>query len=866
MHICAAQAPRNGSEVHSMSKRIGRYLLTFLLFFWMVLLLTLVTRGGISAFHFLLSKQQGMISTHSLVTRLVMKLMLSTILLTLGAACVALYFSSYESAAFMDCAWVILLAAGIVITNVDLDAMFYTPAAQRMPVMYSGGAMLLLFPTALGSLVLKQLKPLNRPAFLTFNGLIGVTGALYMVSLVPMRSSWLIGGYALYFFLMILTVMGVALFYPKERQMALAALAFMLPVYLLLLMEEGYRYQAVTWQFTFLVDTMPYLLGAYAVTLFAMVYQNQRIGLLMGRQQSRRFQESLRHKATLTKMLIGYVAEPLSRIIIYNRAAIKQRGAQSDGALQTLLRKTENEINVLSQHLDNILEYDALPRSSTRSKIRSSLSSIFDYVSMEMKRFDIQWDWRIPIVQEGGDASVLCDPYALIRANQAILSALAPLRASRTLHVDWPRDGAFYAVTLSIYVDIRKQYFAIRKFCRTLTRRSQAPATANEEDFTLRMAYRILASHASPPRAVVNKNGILQVQYLLPVWENQLPEEQARPVVEVYAKGKPLVVLISTAAEQIEMVRAQLEYEPYTLVVFTSDQEALSYIRSNGGIDVIVVGTVFLRMSSQELCAAIREEYTLGQLPILLIREKQLSDLNESLLERVNDVIVEPFSQALLLQKLKSLVMLKKSIDDTMKAKLDFLQSQMDPHFIFNTLNTIMPLCIQAPTKAYELLGYFSDYLRTSLFSRELQQPIPVSQELDLIVAYLTIEHTRFGQRVQYESRTSFSDQCRILPLMIEPIVENCVKHGVKQSSDIHIVIAIEEREKELYVCVTDDGVGIPAQRLEEIMSHAPVPGSRSIGLNNVMKRLKLYYGRQLHIESQVGRGTRIWFSIPLHV
>ena len=72
-----------------------------------------------------------------------------------------------------------------------------------------------------------------------------------------------------------------------------------------------------------------------------------------------------------------------------------------------------------------------------------------------------------------------------------------------------------------------------------------------------------------------------------------MPEEQARPVVEVYAKGKPLVVLISTAAEQIEMVRAQLEYEPYTLVVFTSDQEALSYIRSNGGIDVIVVGTVF---------------------------------------------------------------------------------------------------------------------------------------------------------------------------------------------------------------------------------------------------------------------------------
>lgn len=850
-----------------MSKRIGGYLLTGLILVWVVALLALVTRSGIGAFHFLLSRQSGVVSTHALVMRLLMKLMLSTVLLTLGVACVALYFSSYESAAFMDGARVILLAAGIVVTNVDLDAMFYSPAVQRMPVMASGGAMLLLFPTVLGNLVLKQLRPLARPALLAVNGLIGVAGAAYMLCSVPMRSTWLIGCYALYFFLLILVVMAVALFFPKERQTALAALAFLLPAYLLLLMEESYRYQAVTWQFTFLVDTMPYLLGAYAIALFVMVYQNQRIGLLMGRQQSRRFQESLRHKATLTKMIIGYVAEPLNRIITYNRAAIKQRGAREDGALETLLRKTENEINVLSQHLDNISEYDALPRSSSaRSKIRSSLSNIFNYVAMEMKRFDISWDWRLPAAQEGPGDSVLCDPYALIRANQVILSALVPLRSSRTLHIDWPRDGAFYAVTLSVYVDVHSQFFAIRKFRRTLTRRSQAPASANEEDFTLRMAYRILANHASPPRVALSKSGILQVQYLLPGAEGQPPQEQSNPVVEVYAKDKPLVVLISTAAEQIEMVRSQLEYEPYTLVVFTNDQEALYYVQGNNCIDVIVMGTVFLRMSGRELCGAIREQHTLGQLPILLIREKQVRDLDESLLSLVNDVIVEPFAQVLFLQKIKSLVMLKRSIDDTMKAKLDFLQSQMDPHFIFNTLNTIMPLCIQAPTKAYELLGYFSDYLRASLFSRELQQPIAVAQELDLIVAYLTIEQTRFGEKVRYESRTSFSPQCRILPLLIEPIVENCVKHGVKQSGAIHIVIEIAERDKELFVCVTDDGAGIPAQRLDEIMNETPIPGSRSIGLGNVIKRLKLYYGRRLFIESQVGQGTRVWFSIPLHV
>lgn len=851
-----------------MSKRIGGYLLTGIFLVWVVALLAMVTSSGIGAFHFLLSRTQGVIGAHALFMRLLMKLMMSTVLLTLGVACVALYFSSYESVSFLDCSWVILLAAGIISTNVDLDAMFYTPVAQRMPVMVSGGAMLILFPAAISNLMLKQIAPLNRPALRIVNSLVGVVAAAYIMGEVPMRSTWVLECYAMYLLAVILAVLAIAVFSQKERRNALLALAFLLPVYCLLLLEGGYRYQAVTWQFAFLVDTMPYLLSVHAIALFVVVYQHQRIGLLMGRQQSRRFQQSLRHKANLTKMLIGYVSEPLSRIVTYNRAALKQHVAEANAPLTTLLRKTENEINVLTQHLDNIMEYDALPHaSSMRSKIRSSLSNVFNYVEMEMKRFDIHWDWSMPMARQGDDANVLCDPYALIRANQVILSALTPLRRSKTLLIDWLPDGAFYLVTISAYVDVKNHYFAIQKFKRTLTRRSQAPAAANEEDFTLRMAYRVLANHASPPKVSILKNGIIQVQYLLSAWDDSRKEDgaQARPVVEVYAKEKPLVVLISTATEQIEMVRAHLMYEEYTLIVFTSDQEALAYIRGNSTIDVIVMGKVFLRMSDRALCAAIREEFSLGQLPILLIRERQEQALDESLLNLVNDVVVEPFVQVLFLQKIKSLVMLKKSIGDTMKAKLDFLQAQMDPHFIFNTLNTIMPLCIQEPTKAYDLLGYFSDYLRASLFSRELQQPIPVAQKLDMIVAYLTIEQTRFGEKIQYESHLDFSPRCHILPLMIEPIVENCVKHGVKDGSAIHIIIEMEERENELFVCVADDGAGIPEALLGEIVAQTPTHSSRSIGLNNVMERLKLYYGRKLYIESRVDEGTRVWFSVPVH-
>ena len=94
-----------------------------------------------------------------------------------------------------------------------------------------------------------------------------------------------------------------------------------------------------------------------------------------------------------------------------------------------------------------------------------------------------------------------------------------------------------------------------------------------------------------------------------------------------------------------------------------------------------------------------------------------------------------------------------------------FLQWQINPHFIFNTLSSILPLCIKEPEKAYEMLSNFSEYLRGRLYKRELQNTVPVYEEMDLIEAFLSIEQMRFPGLIEYELVNESGENSRILRL-----------------------------------------------------------------------------------------------------
>ena len=203
--------------------------------------------------------------------------------------------------------------------------------------------------------------------------------------------------------------------------------------------------------------------------------------------------------------------------------------------------------------------------------------------------------------------------------------------------------------------------------------------------------------------------------------------------------------------------------------------------------------------------------------------------------------------------------MLKKSAKQALEAQIGFYQAQIKPHFLYNTLNSIMGLCLDQPEKAYEMLGEFSNYLRGKFGLKSMDSPIPLRDEINLIKAYLNIEKTRFGDRLSYEIDIGTDDNLLIPPLILQPLVENAVKHGIYHKEEGgKVKISIGQDKNELVFRVEDDGVGI------DKANYIIEGNNKGIGLKNVNERLKLYHGEGLSIKSAPGEGTTVSLRIPV--
>ncbi len=193
-----------------------------------------------------------------------------------------------------------------------------------------------------------------------------------------------------------------------------------------------------------------------------------------------------------------------------------------------------------------------------------------------------------------------------------------------------------------------------------------------------------------------------------------------------------------------------------------------------------------------------------------------------------------------------------------MRARLDALTSQINPHFLFNTLNSVSSLIRTNPPQAREVVLQLSRILRRLL--RNHENLTALRNELDFIADYLSIELVRFGEKLRYERDVAPDTLDMLVPsMLLQPLVENCVKHGLSGKMEGG-TIRIEARriEGRLQVVVQDDGVGIPEAQLATLME-------RGIGVNNVSERLKVLYGGdfRMYIDSHVGRGTRIAIEVP---
>ncbi len=193
-----------------------------------------------------------------------------------------------------------------------------------------------------------------------------------------------------------------------------------------------------------------------------------------------------------------------------------------------------------------------------------------------------------------------------------------------------------------------------------------------------------------------------------------------------------------------------------------------------------------------------------------------------------------------------------------MQARLDNLTSQINPHFLFNTLNSVSTLIRINPEQARMMVGRLSRIMRRRL--RNHEHFAPLRDELDFIDDYLSIELVRFGDKLFVLKHIDPSTLDMLVPsMLLQPLVENCVKHGISSKIGPGTITLRARRENDrLLIEVEDDGVGIPESELSNILN-------KGIGVSNVKERLKVLYNQdyRMIIDSQPGRGTRIEIEVP---
>jgi two-component system LytT family sensor kinase len=195
-----------------------------------------------------------------------------------------------------------------------------------------------------------------------------------------------------------------------------------------------------------------------------------------------------------------------------------------------------------------------------------------------------------------------------------------------------------------------------------------------------------------------------------------------------------------------------------------------------------------------------------------------------------------------------------------MEARLDALQRQINPHFLFNTLNSITSLVRSQPELAREMIVKLANILRALLKDREAY--VPFSEELAFTDDYLDIEVVRFGEKLRVVKEIAPETLAVLVPsMLLQPLIENSIKHGLEPRIDGGTV-TLRSRiltDGRLLLEVEDDGIGMDAER--------EGAGERSggIGMRNVRERMEVMYGQAAEVEmvSRPGRGTKVTLIIP---
>ncbi|WP_164821688.1 hybrid sensor histidine kinase/response regulator [Paenibacillus koleovorans] len=340
------------------------------------------------------------------------------------------------------------------------------------------------------------------------------------------------------------------------------------------------------------------------------------------------------------------------------------------------------------------------------------------------------------------------------------------------------------------------------------------------------------------------------------------PRYQQR--IEASAESSATVLVVDDDAANRQVLINLLSVDNYAVIAAASAAEALQEIAERTiSIDLIILDMMMPGMNGYELTRLVRERFSLTELPIVMLTARSWpEDMLAGFDAGVNDFLGKPVDAGELRARIRTLIEMKRSANEKVRTEMAFLQAQIKPHFLYNTLNTIIAVSLTDVEKAQELLRELSGYLRGSFDFQNRERLVPIASELELVDSYLFIEQARFGDRLIIIRDIDEPLHGLIPPLTIQPIVENAVRHGVTKQPDGGTVrLSVWQEAEELIVEVADNGPGITPEQLPMLLIGGPGHG---VGLVNIERRLRTMYGTGLDVKTSAGAGVTITFRLPL--
>lgn len=312
----------------------------------------------------------------------------------------------------------------------------------------------------------------------------------------------------------------------------------------------------------------------------------------------------------------------------------------------------------------------------------------------------------------------------------------------------------------------------------------------------------------------------------------------------------------------LSVLESMLAAEGYELFTATSAKDALLSLDS-GRWDLLISDVMMPNMSGYELARIVRGRFPLAELPILLLTARNRpEDIASGFRAGASDYVAKPVDPLELRSRVKALADLRRSVRQSLRLEAAWLQAQIQPHFLFNTLNSIAALGEVDTDRMRVLVFEFGNYLKASFDFRNSDLLVPLDKEISLVRSYLYIEQERFADRIRVRWEIADSEShTPVPPLSIQTLVENAVRHGVlKRPSGGTVGIRVRRVPSGLEVSISDDGVGIDEATLKRLHDDQ-LDKESGIGLINTDRRLRQLFGAGLAIASGPD-GTTLSFIV----